>query len=112
MRVRSAFHLMMLAALAAGVVAVPTAGSARSTSVLTDDPYPCTVLSPFPCHPSFCSVFSREPCQPEISYSFGLGLRLTIASRATGEPDKGAAAPKPARRQDDGRLSTIGDLFA
>src|SRR5262249_32975939 len=69
---------------------------------------------PYPCHPTFCSVFDPQPCQPDINYPFGQGLRLTIASRTTGEPDKNAAPPSQlhvrakARRQ----LNTIGDLFA
>jgi len=103
---------IIVAAVLMTLAAAPAA--ARDTSVFTDNPYPCTVLSPYPCHPTFCSVFSPQPCQPDINYPFGQGLRLTIASLTSGERDKRAdarsqlAVRAKARRQ----LNTIGDLFA
>jgi hypothetical protein len=114
MRMSFARGLFVAIAVAVGAIGMASAANARNTSVFSDDPYPCTVLSPYPCTPSFCSVFGPQPCQPEINYPYGQGLRLTIASRATGEPDK---PPPPARKsaareKDAGRLNTISDLFA
>jgi hypothetical protein len=97
-------------AVAAGLSAWPRPGDARDTSVFTDDPYPCTVLSPYPCRPSFCSVFSTRPCQPEIPYPFGQNLQLTIRSRAAEPAPMAAAAPD--EKKDPPRLNTIRDMFA
>ena len=72
---------------------------------------PCSVLSGFPCHPSFCSVFQEGPCFPEFLPPIGQDLRLTIVSTdENGPPGQaaGAADQVPAGR----RLDTIGDMFA
>jgi len=113
-------------AVAACLFAWPLPGSARDTSVFAN-PYPCSVLSPHPCHPTFCSVFSHHPCQPDINYPFGQNLQLTIKSRAAVEAPKMAeASPPPGKEADEGkdqdegkekdaskhRLNTIGDMFA
>jgi hypothetical protein len=97
-------------AVAAGLCAWPQPASAQSTSVFAD-PYPCSVLSPQPCHPTFCSVFSRFPCQPEINYPFGQNLQLTIRSRGV-EPPPVVAATAPDEKKDPPRLNTIRDMFA
>jgi hypothetical protein len=106
-------------AIAAGAVAClfawPLPGGARDTSVLTHNPYPCSVLSPHPCHPTFCSVFSRHPCQPDINYGFGQDLRLTIASRTPVQADPVAAPSTPGEKAEpspERRLDTIRDMFA
>jgi len=72
---------------------------------------PCSVLSGFPCHPSFCGVFHRGPCIPEILGPLGEDFRLTIVSTDDNEP---AAKPtgdadKPA---DEHSLDTIREMFA
>jgi hypothetical protein len=112
---------MVGSAVAAIVLVWPQPGSAASTSVFAN-PYPCSVLSPHPCHPTFCSVFSRFPCQPDINYPFGQNLQLTIKSRATEQRQQVAAASGPddtGRDEKDKdkdapehRLHTIGDMFA
>jgi hypothetical protein len=108
-------------AVAAVLLAWPLPGGARDTSVFAN-PYPCSVLSPHPCHPTFCSVFSRHPCQPDINYPFGQNLQLTIKSRAAEEAPKVAEASEPPGKDADDkgkgkdasehRLNTIGDMFA
>lgn len=114
------FGLMAGISLAAVLFMWPLPGSTRSTSVFAN-PYPCSVLSPHPCHPTFCSVFSRFPCQPDINYPFGQNLQLTIKSRAAEQPAPehvAAVSPaddKAAERNEDApehRLNTIGDMFA
>jgi hypothetical protein len=101
-------------ALAAGLCAWPLPGGARDTSVLTRNPYPCSVLSPYPCHPSFCSVFSRHPCQPDIAYPFGQDLRLTIKSRTAEQPEHVAETPASDGQNEAAphRLNTIREMFA
>ena len=108
---RALCHLIAGLAVAAGFLAWPPPGSARDPSVFTDDPYPCTVLSPYPCRPSFCSVFSTRPCLPEINYPFGQNLQLTIRSRAA-EPAPVAAAAPDEKKDAPHRLNTIRDMFA
>jgi hypothetical protein len=108
-------------AVAAVLFAWPLPGGARDTSVFTN-PYPCSVLSPYPCHPTFCSVFSHHPCQPDINYPFGENLQLTIKSRAADEAPKVAEASEPPTKDADDkgkdkdapehRLNTIRDMFA
>jgi hypothetical protein len=66
---------------------------------------PCSVLSHYPCTPSFCSVFNRGPCIPEIDYPYGENLQLTIESVPS--HDDAAKYVRP-----DHDLDTIGDLFA
>src|SRR6516225_7026926 len=78
------FRLMGIG-FAAALFIWPLPGRAASTSVFAN-PYPCSVLSPHPCHPTFCSVFSRFPCQPDINYPFGQNLQLTIKSRVDEQP--------------------------
>jgi hypothetical protein len=99
----------------AGLLMWPAPGGARDTSVFAD-PYPCSVLNPSPCHPSFCSVFDPGPCQPDINYPFGQNLQLTIKSRAAAEPERVAALPPLDRKNEDAaqqrRLNTIRDMFA
>jgi hypothetical protein len=106
---------MVVAAVAAGAFAWPLPGVARDTSVLTHNPYPWSVLSPYPYHPSFCSVFSRHPCQPDINYPFGQDLRLTIASRTPEQPAQAPGASAPDEKKENARerrLDTIRDMFA
>jgi hypothetical protein len=102
-------------AVAASLFAWPQPGSAGSTSVFAN-PYPCSVLSPHPCHPTFCSVFSRFPCQPDINYPFGQNLQLTIHSRAAEPAPIVAAGPDekaaPDEKKYPPRLNTIRDMFA
>jgi hypothetical protein len=101
--------------LGAGLIAWPLPGGARDTSVLTHNPYPWSVLSPYPYHPSFCSVFSRHPCQPDINYPFGQDLRLTIASRTPPQADPTADAPAGGEKPEaaaERKLNTIRDMFA
>jgi hypothetical protein len=100
--------------LGAALIAWPPPGGARDTSVLTRNPYPWSVLSPHPYHPTFCSVFSRHPCQPDINYPFGQDLRLTIASRAAEPPAEAAATASPETKEaaPERRLNTIRDMFA
>ncbi len=111
-------HSMIGVALAGCLLACPVAGNARDTSVFAN-PYPCSVLSPHPCHPTFCSVFSRHPCQPDINYPFGQNLQLTIKSRAVEQSQQMAEVSLPAgkgeeqgKETQDRRLNTIGDMFA
>jgi hypothetical protein len=106
---RAFYGFVLAVAVAAGLSAWPQPGSARSTSVFAN-PYPCSVLSPHPCHPTFCSVFSRFPCQPDINYPFGQNLQLTIHSRGAEPPSVAAAAPD--EKKDPPRLNTIRDMFA
>ena len=108
---RALCHLISGLAVAAALLAWALPGEARDTSVFTDDPYPCTVLSPYPCRPSFCSVFSPRPCQPEINYPFGQNLQLTIRSRGA-EPAPVAAAAPDEKPDAPRRLNTIRDMFA
>jgi hypothetical protein len=108
---RALCHVISGLAVAAVLLAWPRPGEARDTSVFTDDPYPCTVLSPYPCRPSFCSVFSPRPCQPEINYPFGQNLQLTIRSRGA-EPAPVAAAAPDEKTDAPRRLNTIRDMFA
>jgi hypothetical protein len=106
---------IVAAAFAASAFAWPLSAHARDTSVLTHNPYPCSVLSPYPCHPTFCSVFSRHPCQPDINYGFGQDLRLTIASRTPDQADPAAAPSPPGAKTEpppEHRLDTIRDMFA
>src|SRR5262249_4185100 len=114
------FRLIVAVGLLAALFMWPLPGRAASTSVFAD-PYPCSVLSPEPCHPTFCSVFSRVPCQPDINYPFGQNLQLTIKSRADEQPAPqhiAAVLPpddKAAEKNEDApehRLNTIGDMFA
>jgi hypothetical protein len=107
---RAVYGLMLAVAVSAGLAAWPRPGSAASTSVFAD-PYPCSVLSPQPCNPTFCSVFSRFPCQPDINYPFGQNLQLTIHSRGV-EPPPVVAATAPDEKKDPPRLNTIRDMFA
>ena len=82
---------LIIAFAVAAFFAWPEPSGARDTSVFAD-PYPCSVLSPTPCTPTFCSVFSRFPCQPDINYPFGQNLQLTIRSRDVEPPPVVAAA--------------------
>jgi hypothetical protein len=108
-RLVAAFAVSAIACL----FAWPPPGNARDTSVLTHNPYPCSVLSPYPCHPTFCSVFSRHPCQPDINYGFGQDLRLTIASRTPVQAAPSAPAPgEKTEPPPERRLDTIRDMFA
>lgn len=110
---------MFAVAVAAGLLAWPEPGSARSTSVYAN-PYPCSVLSPHPCHPTFCSVFSRLPCQPDINYPYGQNLQLTIKSQPAPAQHVAEASAPDGKDADKGqdkdaaerRLNTIGDMFA
>jgi hypothetical protein len=102
--------IFVVVVAAAGLAAWPQPGSAGSTSVFAD-PYPCSVLNPQPCNPTFCSVFSRFPCQPDINYPFGQNLQLTIHSRAEPAPVVAAAAPDE-KKDEPHRLNTIRDMFA
>ena len=114
------FWSILAIAVAAGLLAWPLPGGARDTSVFTDDPYPCSVLSPFPCQPSFCSVLRPGPCQPDINYPFGQNLQLTITSRDSQQPQRVAVAAAPDgkatadkdKEAAERRLNTIGDMFA
>jgi len=106
---RAVCGFILAVAVGAGLSAWPQPSSARSTSVFAN-PYPCSVLSPHPCHPTFCSVFSRFPCQPDINYPFGQNLQLTIHSRAAELAPVAAAAPE--EKKDPPRLNTIRDMFA
>jgi hypothetical protein len=107
-------RLIVAAAVVAGAVAWPLPGGARDTSVLTHNPYPCSVLSPHPCHPTFCSVFSRHPCQPDINYGFGQDLRLTIASRTAEQQPAPEAEPSEPKKDaaPERRLDSIRAMFA
>jgi hypothetical protein len=115
------FRLMAGVGFLAALFMWPLPGRAASTSVFAN-PYPCSVLSPHPCHPTFCSVFSRFPCQPDINYPFGQNLQLTIKSRVDEQPppqhvavvspaDDKATAEKDEDASEH-RLNTIGDMFA
>ena len=106
---RGLYYLISGIAVTAALIALPPPSDARDTSVFTDDPYPCTVLSPYPCRPSFCSVFDRHPCQPEIPYPFGQNLQLTIRSRAA-EPAPVVAAATD-EKDAPHRLNTIREMF-
>jgi hypothetical protein len=118
---RAFFRLMAGVGLAAALFMWPAPGGARDTSVFAN-PYPCSVLSPYPCHPTFCSVFSHHPCQPDINYPFGQDLRLTIKTRAAEQPAPpehvAEASPPddkaPGKTEDSAEhhLNTIGDMFA
>jgi hypothetical protein len=105
---RASYGLIFAVAVGAGLSAWPQPGSAGSTSVFAD-PYPCSVLSPTPCNPTFCSVFSRFPCQPDINYPSGQNLQLTIRSSDASPPIVAAAAPN--EKKDPPRLNTIRDMF-
>ncbi len=92
---------------------------------------PCSVLSGYPCHPSFCSVFHLGPCFPYYLPPIGQDLRLTIvstdendpANKKTGSADKSPDDAKggkdPTRTSedaengtDDHTLDTIRAMFA
>ena len=107
---RAFYGFMLAVAVGAGLAAWPQPGSAGSTSVFAD-PYPCSVLSPQPCTPTFCSVFSRFPCQPDINYPFGQNLQLTIRSRAAEAAPLAAVMPDE-KKDESRRLNTIRDMFA
>jgi hypothetical protein len=119
---RAFLQLMVGVGVAAALFMWPLPGSARDTSVFAN-PYPCSVLNPHPCHPTFCSVFSHHPCQPDINYPFGQDLRLTIKSRvaeppeprervAAVSPPDGKTAAEKNEDESEHRLNTIGDMFA
>jgi hypothetical protein len=114
---RAFFRLLAGVGLAAALFMWPLPGNARDTSVFAN-PYPCSVLNPYPCHPTFCSVFSHHPCQPDINYPFGQDLRLTIKSRAAEHPvppqHVAEASPPDGKNEDtaERHLNTIGDMFA
>src|SRR5215470_9546761 len=93
------FRLMAGIGLAAVLFAWPAPGNARDTSVFAD-PYPCSVLSPYPCQPSFCSVLRPGPCQPDINYPFGQNLQLTIKSRPPEQPQVAALTPPEQKNED------------
>ena len=116
MPARYAFRAPRVAlALLAGLMVLPLPADARDTSVLTHDPYPCSVLSRHPCHPTFCSVFSRHGRQPDINYPIGQDLRLTITSCVADRSDKPADAAAPDEKTQaapERHLDTIHDIFS
>jgi hypothetical protein len=74
---------------------------------------PCSVLSGYPCHPSFCGVFHLGPCFPYY-LPFGQDLQLTIVSTDdnASEHVKEGADSDAERIPDDRKLDSIGDMFA
>jgi len=81
---------------------------------------PCSVLSGYPCHPSFCGVFHRGPCFPYYLPPLGQTLQLTIVTTDENAPmnDGGNAADANQKTDDaentgdDHALDSIGDMFA
>src|SRR5437762_11838747 len=68
----------------------------------------CSVFDRHPCHPTFCGVFHRGPCIPEIQYTIGQDLRLTIDSASAGEGAVAAAAARNATdASPDRKLDTL-----
>jgi hypothetical protein len=65
------------------------------------EPRRCGVLDGPGCNPYQCSILDGPGCLAEPQQSFGENLQLTLTTRAI------ADAHKP-----DGKLNTIGDLFA
>jgi len=106
-------------AIACGVLfgglaaAVPTA-QAQPLNRLPPARAPCSVLSGYPCHPSFCGVFHLGPCFPYYLPPFGQDLQLTIVSTDdnASEHVKEGADSDAERIPDDRKLDSIGDMFA
>ena len=65
------------------------------------EPRRCGVLDGPGCNPNQCSILDGPGCLAEPQQGFGENLQLTLTTRAI------ADARKP-----DGKLNTIGDLFA
>jgi len=69
------------------VMGVAAAGASAPTAAQTPQSE-CSVLSGYPCHPSFCSVFHRGPCLPYYLPPIGEDLRLTIVSTDDNDPSE------------------------
>jgi hypothetical protein len=106
-------------AIACGVLfgglaaAVPTA-QAQPLNRLPPARAPCSVLSGYPCHPSFCGVFHLGPCFPYYLPPLGQDLQLMIVSTDdnASEHVKEGADSDAERITDDRKLDSIGDMFA
>jgi hypothetical protein len=79
---------------------------------------PCSVLSGYPCHPSFCGVFDGGPCFPQYLPPLGEDLQLTIVSTDDNDPAS-RRAPDPDKSADDADnaaeekpLNSIGEMYA
>ena len=100
------------------VIALAAAGAsgraaAQPLNALPPARAPCSVLSGYPCHPSFCGVFHRGPCFPQYLPPLGEELRLTIVS--TDDNPTGAEAgggDDTNKSEEDHGIGTIGELFA
>ena len=98
--------------LAIGLAALGATAPARAQPLNKLPPAraPCSVLSGYPCHPSFCGVFHRGPCFPQYLPPLGEELRLTIVS--TDDDPTGRPAGEPDQDRNDRELDTIREMFA
>jgi hypothetical protein len=116
---------------AIGLFAHGASSQAQRLSHVPPARAPCSVLSGYPCHPSFCSVFHHGPCFPYYLPPIGQDLRLTIvstdendpANKKTGgaddSPDNAKGGKDPIRTSEDAEngtdnhtLDTIRAMFA
>jgi hypothetical protein len=97
-----------------GLAAAVATAQAQPLNDLPPARAPCSVLSGYPCHPSFCSIFHQGPCFPYYLPPIGQDLHLTIIST-----DDNVSAPATegtdadaGRTADDHKLDSIGEMYA
>jgi hypothetical protein len=108
---------------AMGIAGLTATSQASPLSHIPPARAPCSVLSGYPCHPSFCGVFHRGPCFPYYLPPFGQTLQLTIVSTDENDPtnnnseagkggDVNNSNEDAGIATDDRALDTVGDMFA
>jgi hypothetical protein len=100
--------LGLLGLIVCGVIGFSVFGAAQDASAQVQIPparAPCSVLSGFPCHPSFCSVFHRGPCFPQYLPPIGEDLRLTIVSTDDNDPADHSGADPSQQNGDAGKAA-------
>jgi len=85
------------------------AGLGRALNRVQPARAPCTVLSRYPCHPSFCDVFQHGPCFPYYAPPLGDALRLTITSTDSDPGEKSTADVQESA--DDHTFNSFRDVF-
>jgi hypothetical protein len=110
--------------IAVAAVAAGKDAKAQALNKLPPARAPCSVLSGYPCHPSFCSVFQHGPCFPQYLPPIGQDLRLTVVStdenstdkpaddQPAGDGNKNKSLGKGDKDADDHALDTIRQMFA
>jgi len=110
---------------AAIALACGAASHAREQRYWPPAQAPCSVLSGYPCHPSFCGVYQRGPCFPEYLPPIGQDLRLTIVStddngppgKSGGDAGNGASGSESGNGETNANatalpLDSIGAMYA